>query len=262
MTLNIIKVGGAIVEKEDSLNLLLNDFSLMQGPKVLIHGGGRLATQMASQMGIETCMVEGRRVTDAETLRMVTMVYAGLINKQIVAQLQARHINAIGLIGADAGILLSHRRPPVKKEGQEIDYGFVGDVDHCDGSMFAALIGQGLTPVVAPLTHDGQGQLLNTNADTIVASVAKGLARHFDVTLTYCFEKTGVLRDADDEDSVISHITATEFAQLCQDGIVVGGMIPKIENALNACLSGVKRVVITRADQLGQASAGTVVTYQ
>lgn len=278
MTLNIVKVGGAIVENEDSLSRLLNDFSLLEGYKVLVHGGGRLATTMATQLGVETHMVEGRRVTDAEMLRIVTMVYGGLINKQVVAQLQARNINAIGLTGADAGVILSHRRPPVviKAEMPKIpspcdapgkdyflvDYGFVGDVDRCDGEMLAALLRQGLTPVVAPLTHDGQGQLLNTNADTMAATVARSLTAHFDVTLTFCFEKKGVLLDPNDEDSVIPHIHAASFAQLRRDGTIQGGMIPKIENALEACRAGVKRVVITRADQLGQPDAGTVITYQ
>lgn len=262
MMLNIIKVGGGIVEKEESLNLLLNDFSLLQGPKLLVHGGGRLATSFATQMGIETCMVEGRRVTDAEMLRVVTMVYGGLVNKRIVAQLQARGINALGLTGADCNILQSHRRPPVTIGETVIDYGFVGDVDRCDGEILATLIRQGITPVVAPLTHDGEGQLLNTNADTIASEVAKSLATHFDVTLTFCFEKKGVLRDANDEDSVIPHITAADFELLKQQGIVSDGMIPKLDNALNACRAGVKRVVITRADQLNRLDSGTVITYQ
>lgn len=275
MTLNIIKVGGGIVEKEESLNLLLNDFSLLQGPKLLVHGGGRLATTLATQLGIETHMIEGRRVTDADMLRVVTMVYGGLVNKRIVAQLQARGINALGLTGADCNTIRSHRRPPVetvKKQDNSpspenplptaIDYGFVGDIDCCDGDMLATLIRQGITPVVAPLTHDGHGQLLNTNADTIASAVAKSLAPHFDVTLTFCFEKKGVLRDASDEDSVIPHITAADFALLRQQGIVADGMVPKLENALSACQAGVKRVVITRADLLGQPDSGTVVTYQ
>lgn len=262
MTLNIVKVGGAIVEKEDSLSRLLNDFSLLQGHRLLVHGGGRLATTLATQMGIETQMIDGRRVTDAEMLRIVTMVYGGLVNKQIVAQLQARGINALGLCGADCDILRSHRRPPVKTPDSVIDYGFVGDIDHCNAEALAALLRQGITPVVAPLTHDGCGQLLNTNADTIASTVATALAPLFDVTLTFCFEKKGVLRDANDEDSVIPHITAADFTQLKRDGIVQGGMIPKIENALNACQAGVKRVVITRADQLGQTEAGTAITYQ
>lgn len=262
MMLNIIKVGGGIVEKEESLNLLLNDFSLLQGSKLLVHGGGRLATSFATQMGIETRMVEGRRVTDAEMLRVVTMVYGGLVNKRIVAQLQARGINALGLTGADCNTLQSHRRPPVTVGETVIDYGFVGDVDRCDGEILATLIRQGITPVVAPLTHDGEGLLLNTNADTIASEVAKSLATHFDVTLTFCFEKKGVLRDANDEDSVIPHITAGDFELLKQQGIVSDGMIPKLENALNACRAGVKRVVITRADQLNRPDSGTVITYQ
>lgn len=257
MTVNIVKVGGGIVEKEDTLGQLLNDFALLQGPKILVHGGGRLATTLASQMGIETQMVDGRRVTDAQMLRIVTMTYAGLVNKQVVAQLQARGINALGLCGADCDILRSHRRSPLP-----IDYGFVGDIDHCNAAALIALLEQGITPVVAPLTHDGQGQLLNTNADTIASAVATGLAAQADVTLTFCFELAGVLRDAHDESTVIPHITADSFAQLKADGIVQGGMIPKLENALNACQAGVKRVIITRADQLSRPDTGTVVTYQ
>ena len=277
MTLNIVKVGGGIVEKEESLNQLLNDFSLLQGPKILVHGGGRLATTLATQMGIETKMVEGRRVTDTEMLRIVTMVYGGLVNKQVVAQLQARGVNALGLTGADCNVMRSHRRPPIMIKEQnlvpdstervgknvfEIDYGFVGDVDQCDGEILTTLLRQGITPVLAPLTHDGQGQMLNTNADTIASEAAKALAAHFDVTLTFCFEKKGVLRDANDDTSVIPHITASDFTQLVNDGIVEGGMIPKLQNALNACRAGVKRVVITHADQLRQTDCGTVVTYQ
>ena len=262
MTLNIIKVGGGIVEKEESLNLLLNDFSLLQGPRLLVHGGGRLATQLATQLGIETHMIDGRRVTDADMLRVVTMVYGGLVNKRIVAQLQARGINALGLTGADCNVIRSHRRPPVKAGETVVDYGYVGDVDCCDGAMLATLIRQGITPVVAPLTHDAQGQLLNTNADTIASAVAKSLATHFDVTLTFCFEKKGVLRDCNDDDSVIPHISAADFETLRAQGIVADGMVPKLENALNACRAGVKRVVITRADLLGQADSGTVVTLE
>jgi acetylglutamate kinase len=193
-------------------------------------------------------------VTDAETLRVVTMVYGGLVNKQIVAELQARGVNALGLTGADMNVILSHRRP-----AGEVDYGFVGDVDRVDASLLAGLIGQGVVPVMAPLTHDGKGSMLNTNADTIAGETAKALASHFDVTLMYCFEKKGVLRDAEDDDSVIPQITAAEMPQLVADGIVSGGMLPKLENSFAAIAAGVRRVVITKADAIADPAAGTTL---
>lgn len=260
--LSIIKVGGGIVENDDTLSQLLNDFSSLEGSKTLVHGGGRSATKVAAQLGIESQMINGRRVTDADMLRVVTMVYGGLVNKTIVAQLQARGVNALGLTGADIDVMRSHRRPPVKTtdgEPRTIDYGFVGDVDRCDGTQLAQLIGAGIVPVMAPLTHDGQGHLLNTNADTIAAETAKALAAYFDVTLIYCFEKAGVLSDPDDDNSVIPHINTASFAHYVDAGIISGGMIPKIENALDACRAGVNRVIITRADQIGR-DTGTVIT--
>jgi acetylglutamate kinase len=209
---------------------------------------------LAERLGIEQQMVNGRRVTDAETLRVVTMVYGGLVNKQIVADLQARGVNALGLTGADMNVILSHRRP-----AGEVDYGFVGDVDRVDASLLAGLIGQGVVPVMAPLTHDGKGSMLNTNADTIAGETAKALASHFDVTLMYCFEKKGVLRDAEDDDSVIPQITAAEMPQLVADGIVSGGMLPKLENSFAAIAAGVRRVVITKADAIADPAAGTTL---
>jgi acetylglutamate kinase len=209
---------------------------------------------LAPRLGIEQQMVNGRRVTDAETLRVVTMVYGGLVNKQIVADLQARGVNALGLTGADMNVILSHRRP-----AGEVDYGFVGDVDRVDASLLASLIGQGVVPVMAPLTHDGKGSMLNTNADTIAGETAKALASHFDVTLMYCFEKKGVLRDAEDDDSVIPQITAAEMPQLVADGIVSGGMLPKLENSFAAIAAGVRRVVITKADAIADPAAGTTL---
>ena len=251
----VIKVGGAIVEDEERLARLLNSFAALQGHKVLVHGGGRRATKVASALGIESKMVEGRRITDAEMLEVVTMVYGGLVNKNIVARLQARVVNAVGLTGADMNVMLSHKRP--LKNG--IDYGFVGDVERTDGQSLASLIDQRLTPVMAPLTHDGQGHLLNTNADTIAAETAKALAPFFDVTLVYCFEKAGVLADPDNERSVIAKITRSDFDKLCADGTISGGMKPKIENALVAVEAGVKQVIITKAEALGKAE-GTVVS--
>ena len=258
-SLYIIKVGGAVVEDEAQLRQLLSDFRNIEGRKILVHGGGRRATAIAAKLGIETKMVNGRRVTDAEMLEVVTMVYGGLVNKTIVARLQALGIDAAGLTGADMDCIRSHRRPPVSISGQEgaLDYGFVGDVDSVSAVKIAHFIEAGITPVVAPLTHDGQGQMLNTNADTIAAEVAKGMAAEgYDVTLVYCFEKAGVLANADDETSVIPLITSDSFRQLVADGTISGGMLPKIENALAATHAGVSRVLITHSTDL-TASHGT-----
>ena len=260
-SLFIIKVGGAVVEDEAQLRQLLSDFRNIEGRKILVHGGGRRATAIAAKLGIETKMVNGRRVTDAEMLEVVTMVYGGLVNKTIVARLQALGIDAAGLTGADMDCIRSHRRPPVSISGQEgaLDYGFVGDVDSVSSAKIAHFIEAGITPVIAPLTHNGQGQMLNTNADTIAAEVAKGMAAEgYDVTLVYCFEKAGVLANADDETSVIPLITSDSFRQLVADGTISGGMLPKIENALAATHAGVSRVLITHSTDL-TASHGTVV---
>lgn len=260
-SLFIIKVGGAVVEDETQLRQLLSDFRNIEGRKILVHGGGRRATAIAAKLGIETKMVNGRRVTDAEMLEVVTMVYGGLVNKTIVARLQALGIDAAGLTGADMDCIRSHRRTPVSIPGQEgaLDYGFVGDVDSVSAAKIAHFIEAGITPVVAPLTHNGQGQMLNTNADTIAAEVAKGMAAEgYDVTLVYCFEKAGVLTNADDETSVIPLITSDSFRQLVADGTISGGMLPKIENALAATHAGVSRVLITHSTDL-TASHGTVV---
>lgn len=261
--LTVIKVGGKIVEDETTLSQLLRDFSAIEGAKVLVHGGGRSATKVAAQLGIESTMIGGRRVTDAEMLSVVTMVYGGLVNKNIVAKLQACGINALGLTGADINVMLSHKRPlkKVKMEDgteQMVDFGFVGDVDRCDGKMLATLIEQGVVPVMAPLTHDGQGNLLNTNADTIAGETAKALAPYFDVTLIYSFEHAGVLQDPEDETSVIPLITAESFEQFKADGTISGGMIPKIENSLEAVNAGVKQVIITKADAI-DGNHGTVI---
>jgi len=261
--LTVIKVGGKIVEDDATLAQLLKDFSAIEGAKVLVHGGGRSATKIAAQLGIESTMIGGRRVTDTEMLRVVTMVYGGLVNKNIVAKLQACGINALGLTGADMNVMLSHKRPLKKvkmDDGTEqmVDFGFVGDVDKCDGKMLSTLIKEGVVPVMAPLTHDKQGNLLNTNADTIAGETAKALAPYFDVTLMYSFEHAGVLTNPDDESSVIPHINATSFEQLKADGTVNGGMIPKIENALEAVSAGVKQVIITKADAIDGKHGTTI----
>lgn len=266
-SINVIKVGGAIVEDEASLSRLLQAFSSLPGHKILVHGGGRSATRMATRLGIESRMVNGRRVTDEETLRVVMMVYGGLVNKNLVAQLQAFGVNALGLTGADVRVVRSHRRPPkdvVMPDGtrEVVDFGFVGDIDQVDGRMLGLLVEQDIVPVMAPLTYDGEGHLLNTNADTIASEVACALASEgYDVTLTYCFEKRGVLLDAQDEDSVIPQMNESDFRRLASQGIVSDGMIPKLDNAFQALRRGTKSVVITRADQLGNQS-GTVLTRE
>lgn len=252
--LTIVKVGGAVVEDEAQLAQLLTNFAAIPGRKVLVHGGGRKATKTAERLGIETHMVGGRRITDAAMLEVVTMVYGGLVNKQLVARLQAAGVNALGLTGADANVILSHRRP--LKDG--IDYGYVGDVDNVAGETLAHLIEAGITPVVAPLTHDGQGNILNTNADTMASETAKALARLYDVTLIFSFEKRGVLSDPADDDSVIPVITHTDFQRYRADGTISGGMLPKIENALSAVDAGVSRVVITLATAI-DGQHGTVI---
>lgn len=262
MKLTLVKVGGAIVENADFLSALLDRFVGIEGHKVLVHGGGRSATRIAEQLGLPQQMVAGRRVTDAETLRVVTMVYAGLVNKNIVAQLQARGINALGLTGADMNVIQSRRRPPknVRMDDgntQLVDFGYVGDIDHVNADLLADLIAKGVVPVMCPIGHDTQGTLLNTNADTIAAEVAKALASTFDVTLVFCFEKQGVLRDADDDSSVIPLITKDQFPTLVADGVVSGGMLPKLENAFGAISAGVREVIITRADAIGDPEAGT-----
>lgn len=253
--LTVIKVGGAVVEDEAQLTRLINDFAAIPGRKVLVHGGGRRATKVAAALGIESKMVDGRRITDADMLEVVTMVYGGLVNKNIVARLQAQGVNALGLTGADIDVIRSHKRP--LKNG--IDYGFVGDVDRANGQMLSKLIEEGITPVMAPLTHDGNGNILNTNADTIAATTAIALAPFYDVTLVYCFEKPGVLSNPDDDSSVIANITRTLFNDLVADGTIAGGMIPKIENALDAIGKGVGRVLITKADAIGQEGKGTTI---
>ena len=265
-TLNVIKVGGGVVEDPASLDMLLRQFAEMPGRKVLVHGGGRSATAMAAKLGIESQMVGGRRITDSEMLQVVTMVYGGLVNKNIVAGLQAKGVSAIGLTGADGDVIRSHKRPlkRVKMDDgteQMVDFGFVGDVDRVDGRLLSTLIEGGSVPVMAPLTHDGQGHILNTNADTIAGAVATALTEHYDVTLTFCFEKPGVLRDADDDSSVIPTITEDEFHQLTAQGIIAGGMIPKLENAFLSIHQGVKQVVITRADNIdGDKGPQTLLT--
>lgn len=260
----VVKVGGAVVEDPEQLAMLLDNFSAIEGKKVLVHGGGRRATKIAAQLGIESHMVGGRRITDAEMLSVVTMVYGGLVNKNLVARLQAKGVNALGLTGADMDVIRSHKRPlkSVKMDDgttQMVDFGYVGDVDYADGARFASLLDSGITPVVAPLTHDGEGNMLNTNADTMASTVAKALAERYDVTLIFSFEKKGVLSNPDDDDSVIPVITRALYNKYVADGTISGGMMPKIENALEAVESGVKRVIITLAAAISDDTQGTTI---
>ena len=252
--LTIVKVGGAVVEDEAQLTQLLKDFCAIVGPKILVHGGGRRATKMAERLGIETKMVEGRRITDGQMLEVVTMVYGGLVNKHVVASLQALGADAIGLTGADGDMIRSVKRP--LKNG--IDYGFVGDVKKVDGNKIAHLVQKGLIPVIAPLTHDGQGHILNTNADTMASETAKALAELYDVTLIFSFEKKGVLSRPDDDESVIPVITHQDFERYKADGTISGGMLPKIENALAAVEAGVSQVIITLATAI-DGQHGTII---
>lgn len=250
----IVKVGGAVVEDNEQLAQLLTDFAAIPGKKVLVHGGGRRATKVAAALGIESKMVNGRRITDAQMLEVVTMVYGGLVNKNLVAKLQAKGVNALGLTGADMDVIHSHKRPV--KDG--VDFGYVGDVERANGKMLQTLIQEGITPVMAPLTHDGNGNILNTNADTIASETAKALAPYYDVTLIYSFEKKGVLTNPDDDNSVIPVITRSDFEKYQADGTIGGGMIPKIENALAAVDAGVKEVIITLATAI-DGKQGTVI---
>ena len=250
----LIKVGGKIVEEENTLRQLLKDFAAIEGHKVLVHGGGRSATKLAAELGVETKMVNGRRITDADMLRIVTMVYGGLVNKNIVAKLQALGVNALGLTGADMNLIRSEKRPV-----KEVDYGYVGDVKEVNAELLAGLIKQGIVPILAPLTHDNEGHLLNTNADTIAGEAAKALAKYFEVTLMFCFEKKGVLMDENDDESVIPEINREAFKKYVDEGIIQGGMIPKLENAFQAIDAGVRRVVITQASEINNGT-GTIVS--
>lgn len=253
-SIKVVKIGGNVVDNPDKLQQFLRDFASLEGLKVLIHGGGKVATAISKGLGIEAQMIGGRRVTDAETLRIVTMVYAGLINKNIVAVLQGEGCNALGLCGADGGLIRSKKRA-VTAEG--VDYGFVGDPADFNLGTATALIDGGLVPIVAPITYDPEnGTLLNTNADTVAQTVAVGLAQKYPVELVYCFEKRGVLRDVNDDDSVISNINPEMYERLKADGIVADGMLPKLENAFTAIHSGVMSVVICAAERLTMPGYG------
>ncbi|MEP6596721.1 MAG: acetylglutamate kinase [Ginsengibacter sp.] len=253
----IIKIGGNIIDDEEKLFLFLKDFASLDGKKILVHGGGKQATKMAVQLGIPQQVIEGRRITDAETLRLVTMVYAGYINKNIVAQLQLHNCNAIGLTGADGNSIQAHKR-----NHPQIDYGFVGDVDSINTELLQLLLDKNTALIFAPLTHDKKGQLLNTNADTIAQEIAKALSENYDVSLIYSFEKNGVLENSEDDNTVLKKIDQESYKKLKQRGIIFAGMIPKLDNAFAALNSGVKKVIIGKAEQIHQlikGEAGTTI---
>ena len=252
--LHVIKIGGNIIDHPEALASFLKDFASMSGLKILVHGGGKIATQMAKGLGIETQMVDGRRVTDSKSLEIVTMVYAGWINKSIVASLQAKKCHALGLSGPDGGLIRAKKRNPVP-----IDFGFVGDIVEVKGQDLAQLLTLGYSPIFAPITSNEEGQLLNTNADTLAQAIAISLSSYFDVDLIYCFEKQGVLKDPSDEKSVIPMINQAMFESLKKDGTVSAGMIPKLENALLAISKGVNMVRLCHADHLNDAIQGTQI---
>lgn len=243
----IIKIGGNVIDNAQALEKFLTDFAAVKGAKILVHGGGKLATELASQLNVPQQMVNGRRITDAETLKITAMVYAGLINKQLVASLQSKKVNAIGLSGADGNSIQS-----VKRKAAETDYGFVGDIqaNSVNTEFITSLLKWNTIPVFSAITHDGNGQLLNTNADTIASALAVALAPIYHVQLNYCFEKKGVLKNVEDDDSVIETITPQNYKVLMNEGIISKGMIPKLDNAFDAIQQGVKSVVIAHSDDL------------
>lgn len=241
----VIKIGGNIIDDDKKLTTFLQEFAAIKDKKILVHGGGKLATRIAEAMGISQQLVEGRRITDAETLKVVTMVYAGYINKNIVAKLQANDCNAAGFSGADGNLITARKR-----KGSSVDYGFAGDVDQVNNIFIQNLLGQDISLVVSPITHDLNGQLLNTNADTIAQEIAKAMSKAYNVSLVYCFEKRGVLLNAADEESVIGKIDAVYFKELQEKNIVAAGMIPKLDNAFAALSAGVNAVMIGHADEL------------
>ncbi len=263
--LYVVKIGGNVIDNPDALRSFLESFAALKGNRILLHGGGKIATQVAEKLGIPTEMVEGRRITDHAMLDVVTMVYGGLVNKNIIATLQSLGINAIGLTGADAGIIKAHKRPVNDKVEPAIDYGFVGDIDAVNGKQLAAFLKNKLVPLIAPLSYDpALGVMLNTNADTMASAVAVGLSAFYQVNLVYCFEKKGVLLDPDNDDAVIPELSPELYATCKTAGVINKGMIPKLDNAFAALRNGVAEVTVCHADQLRQAvtkkTAGTKLT--
>ena len=257
-SLKVIKIGGNVIDNPESLQQFIADFAMLNGPKILVHGGGKIATKLAEDLGIKSKMVEGRRITDGESLKVVTMVYAGLINKNIVANLQSENCNAIGLSGADGHLIQAKRRPlkeifsKEKNESISVDYGFVGDLNESavDHQALSKLLEAGFTPVFSAITHDGKGQLLNTNADTIASAIAIAMSKEYETSLIFCFEKAGVLMDVEDESSIISSIDPHYYNELKRQGIINDGMIPKMDNAFEAINKGLKEVYIGKAEAL------------
>ncbi|HNF49680.1 MAG TPA: acetylglutamate kinase [Chitinophagales bacterium] len=250
----ILKIGGNVIDDMDKCNLFLENFAQIKQAKILIHGGGKVATSLLTKLGIETKMIDGRRITDRQTVDIVTMVYAGLINKKIVAKLQAENCNAIGLSGADANAVLAHKRVH-----PTIDYGFVGDIDSVNIELLNQFLQQSLTPVLAPITHDKQGNLLNTNADTMAAALAIAMAKYYKVTLIYAFEKNGLLKDVEDENSVIKLVNVKEVQQLKEKQIISGGMIPKVDNIVYVLLHDVEKVILCKAENIADVLNGNPI---
>jgi len=256
----VIKIGGNIIDNDEKLSLFLREFASVPGSKILVHGGGKLATKLADQLGIKQQLIDGRRITDEETLKVVTMVYAGYINKKIVAELQSLGLQTVGICGADGNSIKAHKRIH-----PNIDYGFVGDIDNINESFFSNLLENNTTIVIAPITHDGNGQLLNTNADTIAQEVAKALSKSYAVQLVYSFEKNGVLLDINNEDSVIKEINSSSYKKLKEQQAIFAGMIPKLDNAFTALQSGVNKVIIGKAEELKnliEGYAGTTIVNE
>lgn len=255
MALTVVKIGGNVIDNAEALDAFVHDFACLPSPKILVHGGGKLATHLSQRLGIETRMVQGRRITDRETLDVVTMVYAGLVNKTIVAKLQAEGCNAVGLSGADANVI-----PATKRNPEPVDYGYVGDIhaDEVNVSFIKTLLDSGITPVFCALTHDGKGSMLNSNADSVASSVAVSMSKKMPVDLIFCFELLGVMRNIEDEDSLVPEIDEAVYARLREEGIVQKGMIPKIDNAFSAIRQGVERVVIKSSGNLNEP-VGTVI---
>jgi acetylglutamate kinase len=237
--LSIVKIGGNVIEDEKALDIFLTAFSKLEGLKILVHGGGKLATQLATRLGIKSNLVDGRRITDKATVDIITMVYAGLANKKIVAQLQSKKVNAIGLSGADGNSIQAHKRPV-----KDIDYGFVGDIDGVNSELLKNFLSINLTPIFCAISHDGKGQLLNTNADTITSEIAIAMASDFDTTLYYCFEKKGVLLDINNSESVVKHINTAKYKELLSQGIIADGMLPKLHNCFHALENDVEKVCL------------------
>ena len=256
MGLSIIKIGGNVIENKKELSKFLVAFSKIEGPKILVHGGGKLATQLGEKLGIESKLVNGRRITDAQSLELITMVYGGLVNKNIVAELQSMDCNAIGLSGADANVIKAHKRPV-----KEVDFGFVGDIENVNSESINTFLGGGFVPVFCAISHDKKGQLLNTNADTIASEIAIAMSKTHKTTLYYCFEKKGVLMDVNDDKSVVKHIDSETYKNLIEEGIIADGMLPKLENCFNALNKKVNKVCIGDIGMLSpQSTLFTTIT--